>query len=334
MESFDPLAETFLVDEGIMEIMSLEALPWIDIHHRSSFLPHPAVISTSFEESSSPFPPPTVTHEVWSEGNLGNITKTMSKPGVIEHIHIGVSCSLNEIKTYTRLFKEFYDVFAWSYKEMHGIDPNIVVHEIPTYPNEKPVHQWLHPVHPIKATAIKGEVEKLLKVGFIYPIPLTDWVSNIVLVNKKQGTIHVCVDYRDLNRACPKENYPTPFIDQIIDECVRSEIFSFMDGFSSYNQINFAPASQEKTAFIFPWGTFAYKKLPFGLKNVRATFQWEMSYVFHDIRNIVQPYLDDLPAHSRKRQYHPNHLRQIFLCCRHYNIWLNPQKCVFYVESG
>ena len=75
-------------------------------------------------------------------------------------------------------------------------------------------------------------------VGFIFPVPLTDWVSNIVLVMKTQQTIRVCVDYRDVNQACPKDNYPTPFIDHIIDECVECEIFSFMDGFSGYNQIN------------------------------------------------------------------------------------------------
>jgi hypothetical protein len=113
-------------------------------------------------------------------------------------------------------------------------------------------------------------------------------------VNKKQGTIHVCVDYRDINKACPKDNYPTPFIDQIVDDCAGSEIFSLMDGFSGYNQINILPADQHKTAFIFPWGTFAYWKLPFGLKNVGATFQRAMSYAFHDIKHIVQPYLDDL----------------------------------------
>ena len=198
---------------------------------------------------------------------------------------------------------------------MPGIDPSIVVHEIPTYPGAKPVRQRLRPVHPRKAAAIKAEVEKLLKAGFIYPIPLTDWVSNIVPVNKKQGTIRVCVDYRDINRACPKDNFPTPFIDQLIDECAGIEIYSFMDGFSGYNQINIAPTDQHKTACICPWGTFAYKKLPFGLKNVGATFQREMSYAFHDIRHIVQPYLDDLPAHSAKRQDHPSHLRGIFLRC-------------------
>lgn len=192
---------------------------------------------------------------------MGNITQTQPidisvKPRIIEHIHIGVTCTPEEVQHYTALFHEFLDVFAWSYEEMPGIDPSIVVHEIPTYPGAKPVRQRLRPVHPRKAAAIKAEVENLLKAGFIYPIPLTDWVSNIVLVTKKQGTIQVCVDYRDINWACPKDNFPTPFIDQLIDECAGSKIYSFMDGFSGYNQINIALADQHKTTFIYPWGTF------------------------------------------------------------------------------
>jgi hypothetical protein len=120
--------------------------------------------------------------------------------------------------------------------------------------------------------------------------------------------IRVCIDYRDINQACPKDNFPTPFIDQIIDDCTGSEIFSLMDGFSGYNQINILPADQHKTAFICPWGTFSYQKLPFGLKNAGVTFQRTMSYDFHDIKHIVQPYLDDLPMHSMHRSDHPTHL--------------------------
>ena len=132
-----------------------------------------------------------------------------------------------------------------------------------------------------------------------------DWVSNIVPVTKKQGKIRVCVNYRDINKACPKDNYPTPYIDQIIDNCARNEMYSFMDGFFGYNQINILLANQPKTAFICPWGTFSYCKLPFGLKNVGETFQRAMSYAFHDIKHIVKPYLDDLPAHSLHREDHP-----------------------------
>ena len=206
----------------------------------------------------------------------------------MENIYIGANCSLEEIAIYTAMFKEFHDVFSSSYEEMLGIDPSIVEHKIQTYPDAKPVRQKLRTVNPRKAATVKAEVEKLLKVGFIYPISLTEWVSNLVPIDKKQGTICVCTDFRDLNKACPKDNYPTPFIDQIIEGCAGSEVFSFMDGFSGYNQIQIKLEDQHKTAFICPWGTFAYKKMPFGLKNAGAIFQRAMNFAFHDIKAIVE----------------------------------------------
>jgi len=161
---------------------------------------------------------------------LGNISSTISidiliKEGIVENFHLGANCSVKKVEYYTALFKEFRDIFAWSYEEMPQIDPSIIVHEIKTYLGIKPVRQKLFLVHPKKIAAIKIEVEKLLKSSFIYPVPLTEWDSNIILVANKQWTIHVCVNYRDLNKACTKENYPTHFIDQIINNCVGSTIF-------------------------------------------------------------------------------------------------------------
>ena len=103
----------------------------------------------------------------------------------MEAITIGANSTQQEILDYKALFIEFRDIFAWSYEEMPGIDPRIVVHEIKTYAGAKPVRQKLRQIHPKKAAAIKAEVEKLLKAGFIYPVPLTEWVSNIVPIPKK-----------------------------------------------------------------------------------------------------------------------------------------------------
>jgi hypothetical protein len=122
----------------------------------------------------------------------------------------------------------------------------------------------------------------------------------------------------DLNKASPKDNFLTRFIDQIVDECVGCEVFSFMDGFSGYKQIQIKPEYHHKTTFICPWGTFSYRKMPFGLKNSRATFQWAMSFSFHDLIHIVKAYLNDLASRSRKRDDHPMHLRIIFEQCRYY----------------
>ena len=134
---------------------------------------------------------------IFSEGNMANISVTIpinisANPNVVKNVHIGANYSPEEISIYTALFKEFHDVFSWSYEEIPGIDPSIVEHEIQTYPNTKPVRQKLRPVNPRKATTVKAEVENLLKAGFIYPIDLTKWVSNPIPVDKKQGTIHIC----------------------------------------------------------------------------------------------------------------------------------------------
>jgi hypothetical protein len=274
---------------------------------------------------------PLATHKAYAEGNMATITETLSidisqNPGVMENIFIRVDCSPQEIQIYTDLFKKFRDIFAWSYEEIPGIDPRIVEHEITTYIDAKLVRQKLHLVNPKKVATIKVEVEKLLKAKFIYPIHLTQWVSNPMPVNKKQGTIRVCTDFRDLNKASPKDNFPTPFIDQIIDECAGCEAFSFMDVFLGYNQIQIKPEDQHKKTFIFPWGTFTYRKMPFGLKNARDTFQQDMSFSFHDLKHIVEAYLDDLASRSRKRTDHPTHLRVIFERCRYFWIRLNPNK--------
>ena len=95
-----------------------------------------------------------------------------------------------------------------------------------------------------------------------------------------------------------------------------------MDDFSGYNQIQIKPEDQHKTAFICPWGTFAYRKMPFGLKNAGATFQRAMTLIFHDLKSIIEVFLDDLAAHYRMRMRHPYHLRLVFKICQHYLVRL------------
>jgi hypothetical protein len=259
----DSLDLVFPSNEAVIEAMNSLDKPWDDIHHRSYFLPELSRIETKeftltmVGDRSCPINH-LATHELYVEDNMETIAETIPinisrTPGIMENVFVGVDCSLRDIQIYTDLFKEFHDIFSRSYKEMPGINPKIVEHEITTYPDAKPVRKKLRPVNPRKEVAIKVEVEKLLKFSFIYPIHLTQWVSIPVLINKIQGTIRVCIDFHDLNKAFPKDNFPTPFIDQIIDECVGCEAFSFMDGFSRYNQIQIKPKDQHKMTFIFPW---------------------------------------------------------------------------------
>ena len=107
-----------------------------------------------------------------------------------------------------------------------------------------------------------------------------------------------------------------------------------MDGFSEYNQIQIKPKDQHKTAFICPWGSFAYRKMPFGLKNVGATFQRAMTLIFDNLKSIIEVFLDDPATHSHMRMHHCNHLRLVFERCHHYLVRLNPHKCIFCVKSG
>lgn len=121
---------------------------------------------------------------------MGNISKTFLinisvKIGIVENIQIRVDRNREKIASFTSLFNEFHDVFSWSYKEILDIDPSIFDHEIKVYENSKPIWQRLWLIHPHKNTAIKTEVEKLLHVGFIYPIPLIELASNLVPVDKK-----------------------------------------------------------------------------------------------------------------------------------------------------
>eukprot|EP00253_Pinus_taeda_P009010 PITA_09010 len=194
--SSDPWSHVHSIDEGIVQSMMIDGAPWEDYHYHSHLPDYKEDCSSDLDHPSVfDFLSNTV-NTVDSEQKLSNIEETITinistKPNVVENIHVGKSCSPSELEIYYALFREFRDVFAWSYGEVSGIDSSTVEHKIKMYPDVKPVRQWLWQVHPKKAAAIKAEVAKLLHAGFIYSVPLTDWVSNIVLVMKKQGMIRV-----------------------------------------------------------------------------------------------------------------------------------------------
>ena len=188
-------------------------------------------------------------------------------------ISINVSLTEEEKSKLILLLKEFKDVFVWDYNEMLGLDPRLVAHMLNVNLEAKPVAQPAKIFH----TEIKGqivrEVQKLLAAGFIKPIQHPLWLSNIVPVKKKNGQIRCCADFRNLNKVCPKDEFPLPNMDLLIDSAVGSAIFSFMDGFSGYNQIRMALKDAEKTTFRTPMGNFYYTVMPFELKNASATYQ-------------------------------------------------------------
>ena len=142
------------------------------------------------------------------------------------------------------------DIFAWSHEDMLGIDPSVIVHRLNVNPDSSPVRQKKRVFAQERDKAVAEEVRKLLEVGFIREVYYPDWLANVVMVRKNSGKWRMCVDFTDLNRACPKDNYPLPRIDTLVDSTTRHELLSFMDAFSGYNQIKMKEEDQEKTSFV------------------------------------------------------------------------------------
>ncbi|XP_019055587.1 PREDICTED: uncharacterized protein LOC109115727 [Nelumbo nucifera] len=184
---------------------------------------------------------------------------------------------------------------------MSGLDLELVCHSLCIDPKFRPVKQPQRIFEPEITLKIKEEVERLLKVGFIKPIAHPQGLADVVLVKKKNVQLRCCIDFRDLNKACPKDGFPLPNV--LIDSTTGHELFSFLDAYSGYNQIFMDPADAPHTAFKTPIGNFYYKMMPFGLKNVRVTYQRAMTSVFNDmIHKEIEFYVDDGCQSKEKRR--------------------------------
>ncbi|GJS35068.1 reverse transcriptase domain-containing protein [Tanacetum coccineum] len=206
----------------------------------------------------------------------------------------------------------YHPILTWKISDIKGIDPHFCTHKILMEENGKPVVQHQRRVNPKIHEVIKQEVIKLLDAGLIYPISDSPWVSPVHCVPKKGGITvvkneeneliptrlvtgwRVCIDYRKLNDATRKDHFPLPFMDQMLERLAGNEYYCFLDGFSGYFQIPIDPLDQEKTTFTCPYGTFAYRRMPFGLCNAPGTFQRCMVAIFHDmIEKTMEVFMDD-----------------------------------------
>ena len=131
-----------------------------------------------------------------------------------------------------KLLLEYVDVFAWSYHDIPGVDPSIGQHTIPLIPGSKPIKQKLRRMKPDVSLKIQEEVSKQLEAGFIREAKYLEWIANVVPVPKKDGKVRICVDYRDLNRASPKDGFPLPHIDILVDNTANHALLSFMDWYT------------------------------------------------------------------------------------------------------
>jgi len=190
-------------------------------------------------------------------------------------------------------------------------------------------------MNPSLKDIVEEELQKLLDAGLIYPISDSEWVSPLVLVPKKNGKWRICVDYRELNEATKKDHFPLTFIDQVLDGLAGKKFFSFLDGFSGYNQIQICPEDQDKTTFTYPWGTFAYRVLPFGLCNAPSTFLRAALSIFAElVHDAVEIYIDDFTPYGCDFQDALTNLGRVLHKCIEMNLSLCPKKCEFLMTEG
>ena len=242
---------------------------------------------------------------------------------------------------------------SWSIEDLKGISPSICMHKILLEESTRPTVEHQRRLNPVMKEVVRKEVLNWLNAGFIYAISDSPWVSPVHVVPKKGGftvirndrneliptrTVtgwRICIDYRKLNIATRKDLFPLPFIDQMLDRLVGHHHFCFLDGYSGYNQIAIAPEDQEKTTFTCPYGTFAFRRIPFGLCNAPATFQRCMMSMFSDlVEEVMEIFMDDFTVYGSNFEQCLNNLETVLQRCKDKQLALNWEKCHFIVTEG
>jgi hypothetical protein len=218
--------------------------------------------------------------------------------------------------------RERWEIFAWCSSDMPGVPRELVEHALNMNPKAKSVKQPLRRFNEPKRKAIASKIHRLENVGFIREIKTSTWVSNPIIVPKKNTDVQrVCIDYTSLTKHCPKDPFPLPRIDQIIDSTAGCARLSFLDAYSGYNQIKLKKEDEEKIAFITPYGVFCYQVMPFGLKNAGAIYQRMMqNCLASQIGRNIQVYIDDVVITTRKEESLISDLAKTFDNLNRYNL--------------
>ena len=255
--------------------------------------------------------------------------------GPNKHTYVSSLLSEEEKEQLRQVLLDNIDVFAWTHSNITDISPTHASHKLNVAPSARPIRQRVRRFHPNSHQIIQAEVDNLLNVGFIKEVKYPKWLANVVVVPKKGSKWRVCVDYTDLNDACPKDSFLLPRIDQIVDASFGHGMLSFLDAFQGYHQIHMYPPDKEKTAFITPHRLFCYNVMSFGLKNARATYQRLVTKMFKPLLGkTIEVYIDDMFVKSKRRPNHITHLQEAFDLLKANGMKLNPLKCAFGVNAA
>jgi hypothetical protein len=242
-----------------------------------------------------------------------------------------------------KLLQANTDVFAWESGDMTGIPrtlmiegkPFITEHRLNEHKHIIPVAQKRRNLAKERDEAACKEVNDLLSAGILRESKYHTWVANPVMVRKPNGDWRMCVDFTNINKACPKDCYPLPEIDWKVESLNGYKYKCFLDAYKGYHQIQMAKEDEDKTSFFTSKGIFCYKKMPFGLKNAGATYQRLVDKVFHkQLGRNLEAYVDDLVIKSREDEDLLKDMQETFNTLRSINMKLNPKKCSFGVEEG
>jgi hypothetical protein len=205
------------------------------------------------------------------------------------------------------------DVFAWRTSDLTGVSRDIIEHKLEVNPSARPKKQRLRKMLDEKIATVRAEVQRLLDAGFIREVYYPSWLTNVVMVKKKNGKWRICTDFTDLNKCCPKDDFPLTRIDKVVDSAAGCEIMALLDCFSVYHQIWLREEDQEKMSFITPLGTYCYLRMPEGLKNAGPTFCRMPKVILKEQpeRNVFA-YVDDIVVASRKKKTQLQDLAETF----------------------
>jgi hypothetical protein len=250
-------------------------------------------------------------------------------------VTIGAHLTPGEENELVQFLNKNKDVFAWSAKDLQGVNRDIIEHTLETDERIPPKKQKLRKMTEEKVKAVEAEVQRLQDAKVIREVLYPLWLANTVPVKKKNGKWRMCVYFTDLNKACKKDDFPLERVDKIVDDVVNSEMLSLLDMFSGYHQIRVRKEDEEKTSFITPFGTFCFIGMPEGLKNAGCTFSRIIAIVLHPrLQRNILAYVDDIVVKSIQRRDHIGDLTKTFTNLRAANLKLNPEKCVFGIHKG